>query len=139
MNWINKLVKGFNFEKNTNVYEKLGVHQFKKIVPFGDSWIKLYNSICGKKISLIRSKSHAVIWLIFTLSVEFLHFTALLILMFFIVKSAIDKNYISFFKLTGINILVNLYPIMVQRYNRIRLFKIFKLTKGDLTKFQVEF
>ena len=37
------LFYGFKFEQRPKFYKKTGVHQFKKILPGGDYWVRLYN------------------------------------------------------------------------------------------------
>jgi hypothetical protein len=137
MKMIQKLISGFKIEKNTNLYKKLSVHQFKKMVPLGDFWINLFNKILDKNYSIIKSKKSAIIWLIFTLSVEFLHQVAFIIILWITIKSAMGHDYIAVLNWTSVNIIINLYPILAQRYNRIRIMKIFGITRKDINDFQV--
>ena len=126
---------GYKFERETNFYKKIGVHQFKKIVPFGDFWLIAYNKLFGEKLKIVNSRKMAIIWLLFTLSVEFLHFITFVIILWFTIKSAINADYYKLFEWTGINIFVNLYPLMIQRYNRVRILNTFKITWSDIESF----
>ena len=132
---MQKIVTGFNWERDTKLYEKIGVRQFKKFVPVGDFWIMVYNKFSSKKLKVVNSKQTAIVWLLFTLSVEFLHFIAFLIILWFTVESAMNADYYSMLEWTGINMFINLYPIMIQRYNRIRILKIFKINFEDIETF----
>ncbi len=107
-----------NFE-TIRFYEKIGVRIFKKFLPtMGDYLIRLTNYHCveGKRdiklmefISRIYELTHVVIFIFVTIS---------------IIESLFDHNYKNAFFLCLLNIIVNIYPIMTQRYNRIRLLRI---------------
>ena len=132
-----EILFGFTFERETNLYEKIGVRQLKKIVPCGDFWIMLYNKLFFKKLRIVNSEKDAIVWVIFTLSVELLHFIGFIIILWFTIQSAIYADYYKVLKFTGINVIVNVYPIIIQRYNRIRISEIYKITLSDLKTFEL--
>ncbi|BAX78418.1 glycosyl-4,4'-diaponeurosporenoate acyltransferase CrtO family protein [Labilibaculum antarcticum] len=134
-NFTKSIVFGFKTEIQTEVYERLGVRHFKKIVPFGDFWIRLYNKVFTKQLSVFTSRQNAILWFIFTLVVEFVHCTALIFLLWLTIQSTINAEYYKALKITLINIVINLYPIFVQRYNRIRILRTYKITMTDLNTF----
>ena len=134
---MQKILFGFIFERETDLYERIGVRGFKKIVPLGDFWIMLYNKLFSKRLRIINSKKDAIVWFIFTFSVELLHFIGFIITLWFTIQSVINADYYKVLKLTGINVIVNLYPIIIQRYNRIRILEIFKITLSDLKTFKL--
>ena len=138
LKFIKKTVYGFEFERKTNLYERIGIRQFKKIVPLGDFWIILYNKLFSSNLRIIKSKEDAIIWVLFTLSVELLHFIAFNIILWFTIRYAINSDYYKVFTSIGINIIVNLYPIIVQRYNRVRILEVFKITLSDLRTIKLE-
>jgi hypothetical protein len=116
----------------------LGVHHFKKILPVGDWWIKLFNLLFSKKLRVVKSKQDAITWVIFTLSVESLHLLAFLVILGFTIEDLIHADYQQATKALAINLLVNVYPVFVQRYNRTRLLRIFQLTFRDVKNFKLE-
>lgn len=136
--YIEKIFYGFKFEYQSLFYKKIGVPQFKKIVPLGGFWIALYNKLFSSNLRVIRTRESAIIWVIFTLSIEFLHLVGFITISWFTVQFAIQHNNYSLIKSIGINIIVNLYPILVQRYNRIRLLKTFNITLDSLKTFKIE-
>ena len=76
----NKLLFGFKFEKESTVYEKLGVRIFKRFVPIGDYWIRLFNIVFSKNFRLLKSKENAIVWVLFTIAVEFLHLVGFVVM-----------------------------------------------------------
>ena len=111
------------FEASGRVYKTMGVHHFKKIVPFGDyffRFVRLFN----KKFRILRIRSTEIKSLIFfTLMIETIHvlgFIAMNIILF----RNYDRTGQFSFKIIILNMLINVMPILVQRYNRIRLLRI---------------
>ena len=135
---LEKIFRGFDFEKQTEFYEIIGVSQFKKIVPLGDFWINLYNRIANKNLRLITSRENAVVWLIFTIAIECLHITGFLISLYFITKYNLENEYLKILKALLFTAVINTYPIMVQRYNRVRILRIFKITNKEIKQFKIE-
>jgi hypothetical protein len=114
------------------------VHHFKKILPGGDYWIRLYNYLLSKNEKEIKSKQDARKWVVLTIVFESAHFLSFLIVTITIIHDLIDASYIQALKATGINLVVNVFPIFVQRYNRTRLLKIFNLSFKDVKNFKIE-
>lgn len=129
---------GLVSEKEFLFYKLVGVHHFKKIVPFGDYWILLYNRIFSKKKRLLKSRNDAIIWFVFTLGVEFLHLVGFIVLIGIAINQLINEEYFRLFKNSGLNLIINVYPIMVQRYNRLRLIKGFNINKKDLDNLEIK-
>ena len=123
---------GFDAERNGQAYKKAGVHQFKKVVPFGDSWFWLYSKLFSKEFRLIKTPQDAGVWVIFTVVVEVLHLMAFLTMFYFIINAMNDKSFLELGVLFVINMLVNFYPILVQRYNRLRILKVYGIAFRDL-------
>ena len=127
-----KVFYGFNFETNYNIYKKIGVKHFKKIVPFGDYWISCYNRLFSKNLKLFKSKENAIIWVIFTLSVEFIHLIGLIIFSCLSLRFYMNQEFEELIISIGTNIVINLYPICVQRFNRIRLIRTYNITFNNI-------
>jgi len=135
---LEKILRGFRFEKQSKFYEIIGVSQFKKIVPMGDFWINLYNRFAKKNLRLITSRENAVVWLIFTIAIECLHIIGFLISLNFIVRYNLENEYLKIIKTIVSTIVINIYPIMVQRYNRVRIVEIFRITEKEIKNFKIE-
>lgn len=136
---LSKLYAGYEFEKHTVFYHRIGVRLFKKIVPTGgDIWIRLINKTRSKKVRLIKNRDDAIMWIIFTLGVECLHGVGFLVMNYFIIHGLINQQWrwVSF--LMVLNIFINLYPIFTQRYNRIRIVEMFNITLNDLKIAKIE-
>lgn len=136
---LKKLFYGFNAEKEGKAYKKIGVHQFKKIVPLGAFWILVFNKLFSQKIKLLSTQKHAEIWVIFTVAVEIIHSIGLTAMLYFMLRSLGERSYLEISILMLMNILINLYPIFVQRYNRLRLLKTYKIKIRDLQNIEIVF
>lgn len=135
---LKKIIKGFHFERKFDLYERIGVTQFKKILPLGSFWINLFNQVFNKNFHIITSRENALIWLAFTFAVELLHILALIFSIYFILKFGLENEYFKMLKAILFTSLINIYPILVQRYNRIRIFEIYKINKDELINFKIE-
>ena len=135
---IEKIYRGFGFEKRSQFYEIIGVSKFKKIVPLGDFWLNFYNRITKKNLRLITSRENAVVWLIFTVAIEFLHIIGFLISLKFIIRYNLENEYLKIVKALVFTTVINIYPIMVQRYNRLRILRIFRITNKEIKQFKIE-
>jgi len=135
---LKKIIRGFRFEKKSDFYEKIGVTQFKKIVPLGDFWINLYNRFFKKNLHIITSRENAVFWLIFTIAIESLHIIGFITSLYFITEYNLESDYLKILKIILSTIIINIYPIMVQRYNRVRILGIYKITNEEIKNFKIE-
>lgn len=130
-----KLLFGFKWEQR--VYRLLGVHHFKKIVPLGDYWVYLIRLVVPG-FRVISDKQSALIWVIFTICVELLHVIAFFIIFAIGLVDIVNGRFLSAAFTAVLNLFVNVYPIMVQRFNRARLVGAFKIRSEELTKLKVD-
>jgi len=136
---LSKLYLGSKFEKELTFYKRIGVILFKKIVPTGgDFWIKIINKRRKKKFRVIKNREDAIAWTIFTIIVEGLHGLGFLIMNYFIIKVLLNQRWETGMFLIVLNILINIYPIFIQRYNRIRMIQIFGIELKELKNCKVE-
>ncbi len=136
---LSKLYSGYEFEKHTVFYTRIGVKLFKKIVPTGgDIWIRLINKIFSKKIRLIKKREDAIRWTMFTICIECLHGIVFWVMNYSIIHELIDQEWNWALLLATLNIFINLYPILTQRYNRIIMVKIFNITPDELKDLKIE-
>lgn len=100
------------FEKNGTIYKLLGVHIFKRFLPtFGDYAIRITGVSLLKGYSASELKNYEVLTRIY----ETIHLVAGILYLVFLPFSLISCS---------ANLVINFYPIMVQRYNRARVYKI---------------
>jgi hypothetical protein len=131
---ITRYFSEHSFEEGGRLYKKLGIHHFKKIVPFGDYFFKLLrlfkpnlSMACHKE----KVREEAVHLICLTLFVEAIHLLFFFIMIGLLIRTYLIKGEISS-KSILLNMLVNVLPIMVQRYNRIRILRTFQLCLLDL-------
>jgi len=116
----NRFIFGYIYVNEISVYKILGIRTFKKFVPFGDYWILFFNKIFSKELRLLKSKENAIVWVIFTLAVELLHLIAFFIMIWLAIRHLMNEEYLRLIRTLVLNLIINIYPIMVQRYNRFR-------------------
>ncbi|MFA6889366.1 MAG: hypothetical protein WC254_07765 [Candidatus Woesearchaeota archaeon] len=111
--------KPHSFERDGKLYEALGVRTFKKYLPTGGDYICRLTGI-----NWIKSKKELGPLNCMTRFYEATHTVFFILGTLQTVDAISEENYIEAgFKL-AINILVNLYPIITQRYNRSRIYAI---------------
>ena len=105
-----------SWEKNGKIYETLGINLFRKLlVVIG--WERL-----NKKANPIEKKTTALIHLEYrTKQSELGHIIILCIVSVFTIFVAFQFGISETIWLVILNILLNIYPILLQRYNRPRL------------------
>jgi hypothetical protein len=104
------------WERGGKIYEKVGVNFFRKVLVWV-GWEKL-----NKKLNPVEKNTKALLHLYDqTKKSELGHFIILLIVIGFDVYVAFEFGIAKSFWLLGLNILLNLYPIFLQRYNRPRI------------------
>lgn len=110
--------------ESEEMYEKVGIKTFKKYIPTtGD----LVNKYFWKKIDpgdfVNKGESSLKNFETFTRVCETIHLSFFALMAGEAAVELATGNASAAAFTTGINILVNAYPIMLQRYNRIRLFR----------------
>lgn len=116
--------KDFEFYGERPVYELVGIKAYKKYLPTtGDiarqrrKITQINIGIAGKTEELYRYERK-------TRNYEWRHLLGALIFVLLVV--VIDKKLTTFdwIFLAGLNLYVNMYPVMLQRYNRIRIIRV---------------
>ena len=119
LNWLQEqYFKPKFFEKSGKLYENLGVKTFKKFLPtMGGYMCRLtgYRWINGKKDLGMRD-----FW---TRVYETIHLTIGSVVTVQTIDKIADGDYDGAAIQTALNLLVNVYPIMMQRYNRSRIYR----------------
>lgn len=111
------------WEQKGKIYESLGVNFYRKLLVWS-GWEKL-----NKKSSPVDKNTKALVHLLLqTKKSEFSHLIILIIVFGFNVFVAIKYGVLKSLWLLVLNVLFNLYPVFLQRYNRPRLERILNLT-----------
>lgn len=112
------------WERNGKMYEFLGINFFRKLLVW-IGWERL-----NKKSNPIEKNTKALMHLHYrTKQSELGHFIIMVIVLVFSVLVMFKFGIRESFWLLFLNILLNLYPIFLQRYNRPRLERAIKLSK----------
>jgi hypothetical protein len=120
---INQLIKSYirpkSWENDGRIYEQLGVKAFFKITPF-----ELRRALTGKKPKPLKNKRDVKRYYRDTILAELTHLFSFL----FILGVSLYIGFTGGFRIAVvimvINILANLYPIFLMRYNRGRLRRV---------------
>ncbi|MCC8408800.1 hypothetical protein LJ707_07655 [Mucilaginibacter sp. UR6-1] len=113
-----------NWERGGKIYEQFGVNFFRKLLVW-IGWEKL-----NKKNNPVAKDTAALVNLHYqTKKSELGHVIILFIVLGFNVYVAIQFGFIKSLSLLILNILLNLYPVFLQRYNRPRIARAINLSK----------
>ncbi len=113
-----------NWEQKGKVYEKFGVTIFRKILVL-IGWEK----VIRKSTPIEKNTSALKNLYLQTKKSEFNHLIILIIVSVATVCVAIQYGVIKSLWLVILNVLLNLYPILLQRYNRPRIARMLNLSK----------
>lgn len=112
------------WEHKGKIYEKFGINIFRKLLVLV-GWEKL-----NKKANPVKNSLDALIHLEYrTKQAELGHLIIFFIVLGFTVYVAIKYTFAKCLWLLFLNILLNLYPVLLQRYNRPRLQRLIKVVK----------
>ena len=112
------------WERSGEIYERLGINFFRKVLVW-IGWEKL-----NKKANPIEKNTNVLMNLHYqTKKSELGHVIILLIVLGFNVFVALKFGALKSLWLLVLNILLNLYPIFLQRYNRPRIERAINLSK----------
>lgn len=114
-----------SFEEHPGLYEKLGVRTFKRFMPTGDFfYMSAWKKLTGFEMVTLQSPQTLRNMEIFTRVYEAIHLTGFAVMSteigIFLAHQDIKPAVVA----GALNTLMNVYPIMVQRYNRARLYRV---------------
>ena len=112
------------WEKRGKLYEKFGINFYRKLLVFV-GWEKL-----NKKANPVNGNMETLINLEYkTKQSEIGHLIIFFIVLGFTIYVIIEFSFIKSLWLLFLNIILNVYPIFLQRYNRPRIQKAIELNK----------
>ncbi len=113
-----------NWEVKGKIYESIGINFFRKLLV----WVGWEN--LNKKSNPVEKSTKSLIHLHYrTKQSEFGHIIIFFIVLGFNIFVAFEFGFLESLWLLLLNILLNLYPIFLQRYNRPRLNRAINLSK----------
>ncbi|MCO6164071.1 hypothetical protein [Flavobacterium sp. NRK F7] len=121
MNFLYWYLKPKKIELNGELYQTLGVDYFKSITPF-----ELIGKIKNTKTVTIKRKNQTELKKYFkdTIAGEIAHLVSLFILFVVVAFCILKELFVTAVLFFLTNILVNLYPIFLMRFNRFRISKV---------------
>jgi hypothetical protein len=116
--------KKFEYYRKNTIYEFLGIKLYKKYLPTTGDIARKYRNIIQIKLSKSNRIDELYRYEKQTRNYELRHIVGLIgfIALFFIIDKKL--SYFDIVFLTVLNLYINIYPIFLQRYNRIRIIKV---------------
>lgn len=112
------------WERSGKVYRALGVHQIKEVYFYGRYINTLIGTIRGRRYRPFQGPRWLQHWFAFTFVAEAGHTLIGLFVLWYSVDCLARGRMVSAFVTLDINIICNVYPVMVQRYNRARMLRV---------------
>jgi len=113
----------WNFERDGRFYERLGIRWFKRFAAQGDYWNQRRRS-SDPSFRIVKILDSAIEWEARTRSNEFLHLCSLVVGLTIAVWLYFRDEYAWLVAMAFVVIIWDIYPIMLQRYNRARIWRI---------------
>lgn len=116
--------KTFEFYRDRTIYELIGIKIYKKYLPTTGDIVRKRRKITQIKIGTANKIDELYKYERQTRNYEWRHFIGAFI--FILLTLLIDKKFTVFdwVLLSVLNLYINIYPIFLQRYNRIRIIKV---------------
>lgn len=114
------------------LYPLLGVRLFKKYLPTSGDLVSRRRGI--RRVDVARAGSRRAALLGYEQQArrwEYGHLVSALLLQAWAVVGGLVVSPVQFWVCTGINLVVNLYPVMLQRYNRARVARLLAADAGS--------
>jgi len=122
------------WEKSGAVYRRLGVHRFRHLLLNGRYPNRLVSFARRRPYRVITGRQSAGLWLLFTVFVEAGHTFFGGVMAVFMVRALARGDLAAAASILLQNLVINVYPVMVQRYNRGRILRVLKQdTRGAAT------
>lgn len=115
-----RIYRAKSFEKNGQLYVSLGVRYYKKFAPNGNYMNRVVR-LFKPNYKIIKDAEAMRRWLLVTQSKETGHTIHLVMVIPALVNVLLNGWYQSAASLVVLTVLFDLYPVMLQRYNRFRI------------------
>lgn len=115
------------WEKRGTIYKHLGIDFYRKLLVWL-GWEKL-----NKQAKPVKKNNEALTYLLYkTKQDELGHLIIMFIVLGFTVFVAIEYGIVKSLPLLVLNVLLNVYPVLLQRYNRPRIQRALNLSKRKM-------
>lgn len=115
------------WEGDGTLYERVGVRGIKELYFGGRYMNALVGLLRGRRYRPFRGPGWPLAWLRFTVGVEIGHSLVFVYMSATAAGKLATGDWWGAGLALGVNVLVNVYPVLIQRYNRIRLLRLFDL------------
>ena len=133
---IDKLLNGFSFESDQHFYRNRFVKTFQYLTPTGGGlWMRLLSRIRGKRSKLIQNRKSSIEWVQMTIFNEIVHAICFVFMLALNIWILVQGKFSSALVVLLLNLIINLPAIFLQRFNRFRLVRIYKITKKEMVDF----
>lgn len=119
----------WDFERDGRFYERLGIRRFKRYAAQGDYWNKR-RRLSDPGFKNVRDFNSAIEWEARTRWNEFVHLCSLAVGLAIMVWLYSRSEYIWLIAIFFAVLIWDIYPIMLQRYNRARICRIKQAKHG---------
>jgi hypothetical protein len=119
----------FKFERDGRFYERLGIRRFKRFARQGDYWNKR-RRLSDPGFRNVRDRNSAIEWEARTRHNEFVHLCSFVVGLAIMVWLYSRSEYIWLVAIFIAVLIWDVYPIMLQRYNRARICRIKRAKHG---------
>jgi hypothetical protein len=119
----------WDFERDGRFYERLGIRWFKRLATKGDYWNRLRRH-SDPGFRNVRDFKSAIEWEARTRSNEILHLCTLVVGLVIMAWLYFQKEYTWLVVVFFAVLVWDIYPIMLQRYNRARIWRIKSMRQG---------
>jgi hypothetical protein len=119
----------WDFERDGRIYERLGIRSFKRFASPRVYW----NQRRGRSdpsLRIVRNFDSAIEWEARTRSNEFVHLCSLIVGLTIVVWLYLRGEYAWLGAMVFVVIVWDIYPIMLQRYNRAKIWRIKSSMRG---------
>lgn len=129
MNLLNWYLKPKSVDADGKLYERLGIQTFKKITPF-----EILGRIQNRKIKTLKKLNTARLkkYSKDTVAGEIAYLFSFVFILSVSLLFVIENLNAFSMMLLLINILVNLYPIFLMRYNRFEISRVLKISVTEM-------
>ena len=124
--WLFGYFDPAGWEKSGALYRRLGVHRFRHLLMNGRYFNRLASFVRRRPYRAITGRQSAGEWLLFTVVVEAGHTFFGGVMAVFMVRALARGDLADTATILLLNLVINVYPAMVQRDNRSRILRVLK-------------
>jgi hypothetical protein len=113
-----------DWERDGAIYRQLGVHHFRRILPGGYYYSRIVSLFIRRPYRIVKGRDTAGGWVVFTVFAETVHILFGIVMVTLMIRAIMRGKYDAAAGAVIANLIVNIYPTLVQRYNRQRILRL---------------